>query len=325
MSTPKPTAGRGTASRVAHKPSWLSRFAQDHGRAIAATLLAIRHRPVGMLLTAFVIGITLALPAGLHTLLRNLDSLSGGLQGSLRASLFLKDSVDAERGAALSQSLGRRAGVSEVRYVSRDKALEEFRRYSGFGDALDALKDNPLPAVIIVTPDSRAPKAQIDALLKDLAALPEVEQAKLDRQWLERLYAIVDIVKRAVVMIAGLLALTVLVVIGNTVRLDIEGRREEIAVLKLIGASHAFIRRPFLYSGLWYGLAGAAIACALVEAGVLALEAPAQRLAGLYDTSAHLQGLSSEALAAVVVAGILLGWIGAFWTVTRHLGRIEPS
>jgi cell division transport system permease protein len=325
MSTPKPLPSRGAAGRVAKRPSWLSRLLQDHARAIASTLLAIRRRPIGMLLTAFVIGITLALPAGLHTLLRNLDSLSGGLQGTLRASLFLRDSIDADRGSALTQSLARRPGISDARYISRDKALEEFRRYSGFSDALDALKDNPLPAVIVVTPDGHAPKAVIDALMKELAALPEVEQAKLDHQWLERLYAIVDIVKQAVLMVAGLLALTVLVVIGNTVRLDIESRREEILVLKLIGAGNSFIRRPFLYSGLWYGLAGAAVACLLVQAGVAILNAPAQRLAGLYDSAARLQGISWEALAAVVVTGILLGWIGAFWTVSRHLGRIEPS
>jgi cell division transport system permease protein len=323
MSTPRPAARGG--SRIARRPSWLSRQLQDHARAIAATLGAIRRRPVGMLLTAFVVGITLALPAGLHTLLRNLDTVSGGLQGTLRTSLFLRDSVDADRGLELSQSLAKKEGVVDARYIPRDKALEEFRRYSGFGDALDMLKDNPLPAVIVVTPDSHAPQARIDALLKQLAALPEVEQAKLDRQWLERLYAIVDIVKRAVLMIAALLALAVLVVIGNTIRLDIESRREEIVVLKLIGAGNAFIRRPFLYTGLWYGLAGAILACLLVQAGVFALAAPAQHLAGLYDSAAHLRGLSAGALAAVFVTGILLGWIGAFWTVSRHLGRIEPN
>ena len=126
-------------------------------------------------------------------------------------------------------------------------------------------------------------------------------------------------------MIAALLALTVLVVIGNTVRLDIEARREEIVVLKLIGAGNAFIRRSFLYTGVWYGLAGALVAYLLVEAGVVALNAPAQRLAGLYDSAAHLVGLSGQAVACVFLAGFLLGWIGAFWTVSRHLGRIEPD
>lgn len=323
MSSPKPAARGG--GPVAQRPSWPSRQLQDHARAIAATGLTLRRRPVGMLLTAFVVGITLALPAGLHTLLRNLDGLGSGLQGTLRTSLFLKDSVDAERGAALAESLARREGVADARYLPRDKALEEFRRYSGFGEALNLLKDNPLPAVIVVTPDAHAPQPQVDALLKALAALPEVEQARLDRQWLERLYAIVDIVQRAVLMVAALLALAVLVVIGNTIRLDIESRREEIVVLKLIGAGNAFIRRPFLYTGLCYGLAGAVMACLLVQAGVLTLAEPAQRLAGLYDSAAQLRGLSLIAVVAVFSTGVLLGWIGAFWTVSRHLRRIEPA
>lgn len=314
-----------TSRRVAKQPSWFSRLALDHVRALSTTLAQLRSRPLGTLLTAFVLGITLALPAGLHALLRNLDGVGGGLQGSLRASLFLKNSVDDETGAQLAKRIGKRGGVGEARYISRDQALAEFKAHSGFGEALDILKDNPLPAVIVVTPDSRQPQAQAEALMKELATLPEVETAKLDQQWLQRLYAILALVQRVVLLITGLLALAVLVVVGNTIRLDIASRREEIVVLRLIGASNAFIRRPFLYTGLWYGLAGAVLGCLLVVGAGLALAEPAQALAGLYGDSISLQGLSFESVLAMFGVGIFLGWLGAFWTVSRHLSGIEPD
>lgn len=311
--------------RVAHQPSWLEKMTQDHVRAISGTLSALARRPIGTLLTAFVIGITLALPAGLNTLVANLGQAGDSLQGSLRASLFLNDDVSAERGAELAHDITRRPGVSSARYISREQALEEFRTFSGFGEALDILKDNPLPATIVVTPSAKQPQARTEALLKDLGTLPEVAQAKLDEKWLQRLYAILDLVQRAVLMIAGALALAVLIVVGNTIRLDIENRRDEIEVMKLIGAPNSYIRRPFLYTGLWYGLTGGILACLLVQAGVMSLVQPARQLAGLYDSQTTLQGLSLNAAAGVFAAGLGLGWLGAFWAVSRHLRHIEPA
>jgi len=311
--------------RVAHRPSLMERLLQDQVRAISSTLAALARRPGSTLLTAFVIGITLALPAGLNTLVDNLGQAGGGLQGSLRASLFLKDEVSAERGAQLAQDIAKRPGVGGTRYISREQALQEFRSLSGFGAALDLLAENPLPATIVVTPDAAQPQASTEALLHDLGALPEVAQAKLDQKWLQRLYAILGLVQRIVLMIAAALALAVLIVIGNTIRLDIESRRDEIQVMKLIGAPNSYIRRPFLYTGLWYGLAGGVLACLLVEAGVMALAEPAQQLAGLYDSQAALKDLAPDTALGVFAAGLGLGWIGAFWAVSRHLRHIEPS
>ena len=318
-------AAKPAPKRVAHQPSWLERMSQDHVRAISTTLAALMRRPVGTLLTAFVIGITLALPAGLNTLVANVGRAGDGVEGSLRASLFLKDEVSAERGEALARDIAKRPGVSAARYISREQALEEFRSFSGFGEALDILKDNPLPATIVVTPSARQAQNQAEGLLKDLGALPEVAQAKLDEKWLQRLYAILALVQRAVLMIAAALALAVLIVVGNTIRLDIENRRDEIEVMKLIGAPGSYIRRPFLYTGLWYGLTGGILACVLVELGVMSLVEPARQLAGLYDSQASLSGLSFDAGLGVFAAGLGLGWLGAFWSVSRHLRHIEPA
>ena len=195
--------GKPAPKRVAHQPSWHERMAQDHVRAITATFNSLMRKPVGTLLTAFVIGITLALPAGLNTLVANVGRAGEGVEGTLRTTLFLKDEVDADRGVALTRELEHRPGVATARYISREQALEEFRSYSGFGEALDILKDNPLPATIVVTPDAKQPQAQTEALLQDLAGLPEVAQAKLDEKWLQRLYAILALVQRAVMMIAA--------------------------------------------------------------------------------------------------------------------------
>jgi len=313
------------AQRVSTAPAKGSRWLLDHTRAISATLDALKRRPFGTLLTALVIGITLALPAGLYAVLGGLDAASSGLKGSLRVSLFLKDTVDEAAGRQLHTSLARKRGVGDARYISRDAALAEFKAHSGFGEALDILTGNPLPAVIVVTPDAMLPKAQAEALLEALTRLPEVESARLDREWLERLYAILAVIERLVLLIAGALALAVLVVVANTIRLDIASRREEILVLKLIGAPDSFIRRPFLYTGLWYGLTGALLACLMVVAAGLSLAGPARTLSGLYGVGAGVAVLSADTVFAVFGAGAALGWLAALWTVSRHLGAVEPD
>jgi cell division transport system permease protein len=308
----------------AARPSMFARLSQEHARVFFFSLGKLGAQPLGTLLTAAVIGITLALPAGLHVLLRNVSAVSASWESTLQVSLFLKDSTSRARGEALAAELGGRPGVVKTEYVSREQALAEFRELSGFGEALDLLSENPLPALVLVTPQRELGQAQINALVESLARLPEVEQAKLDQKWLERLYALLEIARRLVWMIAGLLGLAVIVVVGNTIRLDIENRREEIEVMKLIGAPDGFIRRPFLYSGFWYGLLGGVLGFIFVWAALLSIIGPTRQLALLYQSGFTLSGLSFSGTVAMLAAGIALGWLGAFWTVARHLSRIEP-
>jgi cell division transport system permease protein len=307
------------------RPAWIRRWAGDHARTLFATLGRLVREPVSTLLTAAVIGITLALPAALHVLVSNVSAISHSWEGTVQASLFLRDEVSAERGRTLAAELQRRPGVARAAYISREQSLAEFRELSGFGEALDLLADNPLPAVIVVNPERELAQAEVGRLVDGLARLPEVEVAKLDQKWLERLYAILAIVQRAVTIVAALLALAVVVTVGNTIRLDIENRREEIVVMKLIGATDAFIRRPFLYTGLWYGVFGGLIAWLLVDAALAALAGPARTLAGLYDSGFRLVGLSWESGLGMLAAGVLLGGLGSAWTVGRHLSRYEPG
>ncbi|MES2489608.1 MAG: permease-like cell division protein FtsX [Pseudomonadota bacterium] len=312
------------AANSDRRQTFFSRLLEEHARVFFFSLGKLWQNPAGTLLTALVIGITLALPAGLHALINNVDKLSYSWEGAAQSSLFLKDSVSAERGKDLARELNARPGVARTTYISRDQALAEFRKLSGFGEALDILDNNPLPAVITVTPIHKQSREQINELVTDLSNLPEVDMAKLDQKWLERLYGIIDLLQRGVMVIAVLLSLAVIVTVANTIRLDIQARHEEIVVMKLIGAPNSFIRRPFLYTGLWYGFTGSVVALIFVAVGMAALTGPVQNLAGLYESNFSLSGLSFLAVLQVFAAGIVLGWLGAFLTVSRHLSKIEP-
>ncbi|MES0874892.1 permease-like cell division protein FtsX [Sinimarinibacterium thermocellulolyticum] len=307
------------------RPRWLSRWTQEHLRVLFFSLGKIARAPLAAGLTALVIGIALALPAGLYVAVSNLSRIGYSWQESLQISLFLKDTVASSRGEALARELRNAAGVATTTYISREQSMVEFRELSGFGEALDLLQDNPLPAVIAVTPEPRQSKAEVQALLERLSSLPEVDLAKLDQQWMERLYAVLAIAERAVGIIALLLGLAVMVIIGNTIRLDVEARREEIEVMKLIGAPSSFVRRPFLYSGFWFGFGGGLIAWLLVAVGTALLEVPTAELAALYGSNERLIGLSPRDGLSLVLAGIVLGWAGAFVTVTRRIAEIEPK
>ena len=315
----------GAKSNAELRPGFFTRFAQGHAREIFFTLGQFWRNISGALLTCFVIGITLALPATLHCAVKNVNSVSYSWESTLQASLFLKDSVSTQQGQALAAKLGHHDGIASTSYISREQSLTEFKTLSGFGQALDLLDSNPLPAVITITPVRGIERQRLDALVTELGKLPDVEVAKLDREWLERLYAVLALVERLVLVIAGVLGLAVIVIVGNTIRLDIEAKRAEIEVMKLIGATDGFIRRPFLYTGLWYGLIGGVIAWVLVFGAVWALSRPAQNLSDLYASSYQLKGLSWDATLVMFASGIGLGWLGAWWTVARRLREIEPK
>jgi cell division transport system permease protein len=216
--------------------------------------------------------------------------------------------------------------VDEVTLIEADKALAEFRRSSGFGDALDALKDNPLPHALVVRPDAEYRQAaQVEALTAELRKIDGVDIVQLDTEWVSRFNAILDVIRRGVLLAAGLFALGILVIVGNTIRLDIENRRDEIEVTKLVGGSDAFVRRPFLYNGVWYGLAGGIVAGAIVAIVVAVLSGPVQRIAGLYGSQFELQGVGLPGWAALLLGGAALGWLGSFIVATRELREIEPK
>jgi cell division transport system permease protein len=239
-------------------------------------------------------------------------------------SVYLKRDLAVADAEALGKLLGQRADVDSVEVITAAAALAEFKQQSGFGEALEQLTENPLPHTLIVRPGAGNTSASIGLLQEEIGNLPEVEIVQIDTDWVQRFHAILDIARQAMVIGAALLGLAIVVVIGNTIRLDIENRRDEIEVTKLLGASNAFVRRPFLWSGFWYGLFGGLMALALVLLGLHLLEGPISRLAGLYQSNLAISSLSVEAGVAIVAVGVTLGWLGSWLTAARHMRRIEP-
>jgi cell division transport system permease protein len=216
--------------------------------------------------------------------------------------------------------------VASVRYISPQQAVEEFQRSSGLSDALAYLDENPLPAVLVVKPAMgfAQPEAVHD-LVRHLQAMPEVESTQLDWEWLKRLNALVALANRAMTMVGAVLAVAVLFIVGNTIRLAIENHREEIIITKLVGATDAFIRRPFIYGGIWFGLAGGLVALFIVDSVLWAMRGPVARLAALYKSDFQLGMMGGAEIGAILLGGAFLGWLGAWLAVGRHLRHIEPT
>ena len=299
---------------------------ERHVQTMVGSLGRLWQQPFAALLTILVIGIALALPACLHTLVQNVRTASGGWGHALDVSVYMKPSTSLEETGQLAAKLRQRRDVDEVRLIEADDALQEFRKSSGFGAALDALEANPLPHALVVRPATgfRTPE-HIAGLTQTLREMPGVDIVQLDTEWVTRFHAMLDVARRIVLLAAGLFALGVLVIVGNTIRLDIENRREEIEVTKLVGGSNAFVRRPFLYNGAWYGLGGGLVAWAVVAVAVRLLSEPVGRIASLYGSRFELAGLGTPGAAALVAGGIALGWLGSFIVATRELRGIEPK
>jgi cell division transport system permease protein len=316
---------RGAKSRRPDVHARAAAWALSHARSLFFSLGKLYRAPMASLMTMAVIGVALALPTGLYLMLSNLEAISGGWDESAQISLFLEQSVSDEKAEALAKELRLRDDVGEARAIGKEAALAEFRELSGFGAALDALSDNPLPAVVVVQPGmALKDPLRIQQLVYDLEKQPGVARAQLDLQWVQRLYAIMETAQRGVLVIGTMLGLAVLLVVGNTIRLDIQNRRDEIEVAKLIGATDAFIRRPFLYGGIWYGLLGGVLGLVMVEASLGFLAEPVNRLAGLYGGHFELLDLDLGSAAMVLLIAIGLGLGGSWLAVGRHLSDIEP-
>lgn len=316
---------RGRAPGFRHNRSpavWLLR----HAQMSLSSLGRLARRPVGSLMTAAVIGIALALPTGLHLLVDNVRALSGSWEGSASVSLFLHDSVTDEQAESVRQQVALRPDIADTRLIDRAQALREFRQLSGFGEAIELLGHNPLPAVVVVRPSDAVQGAEaVGRMAEELQAYREIELAQVDLQWVERLGAITGTLERAVVILAVLLAGAVLLIVGNTIRLEIQNRHGEIEIVKLVGGTDGFIRRPFLYEGIWYGLLGAVIALLLVLGSLYLLDGPVRRLAGLYESGFELAVIDPASLLGVMLGGPLLGLAGAWLAVGRHLSQIQPE
>lgn len=299
---------------------WMSR----HASTAVGSLGRLVRQPFASLMIVLVIAVTLALPAAINLVVKNARTVSGSWDNALDFSVFLQTDLPANEADKLAQLIGQRADVDSVDLILADDALAEFKQQSGFGVALDQLTDNPLPHTLVVRPGPGNTSASLILLQEEINNLPETDHVQVDTEWVQRFHAILDIVRQAIAIGAALLAVAIVVIIGNTIRLDIENRREEIEVTKLIGASNAFVRRPFLWTGFWYGLFGGLMALGLVYYGLYLLEGPVARLSGLYQSSITISSLSMAESGAIVGIGVFLGLFGSWLTAARHMRRIEP-
>ena len=282
--------------------------------------------PFSSVMTILVLGISLTLPATLHLFVKNAKSISAQWDSASEISLYLKLSTSAKSAEHLVHRISLYPEVEKVSYISAEQALQEFKVLSGFGDALDYLSSNPLPATVLVTPTKRASRTQAaKELLNKLSNEREVEQGKLDLEWLTRLEAITVLIEDVVLGLAGLLCLSVVLIIGNTIRLAILNQRDAIAVMKLVGATDSFIQRPFLYSGIWYGILGGLIATFSVAILAQFFTGALLRLTHLYQSDFHLIGLSFSEMFVLILFAVLLGLVGSYISVRKHIRSIEPT
>lgn len=295
--------------------SGLGIWMDQHLYSFVSSLGRLVRRPWATMLTIGVMGVAFALPLGLWVVLSNVEHFAGNVSQSREIDLFLKPEVDVGRAQSLAVQLRSRADVADVKLRTPEQGLAEFRERSGLGASLDALDGNPLPSLLQITP-----QGDESALVAALGHLPEADLVKHDAEWRDRLRGWLGFGERLVWVLAAMFGLGALLVVGNTVRLDIQSRREEIGVLQLLGANDGFIRRPFIYLGAWYGLVAGALALGLLTAAAAALRGPLADLARSYGSQFALAGLAPLSAAAVMAAAALIGWLGA-WLVTGHFLR----
>lgn len=299
----------------------------DHHRKVARdSARRLKQAPLASLMTWMVMGIALALPVALLLLLSSVQGVSAGWESGARITAYLKLDVALEDAKSLAREIDGDGRVASVELIDRDQALAQFRAASGLEDALDYLGENPLPHTLLITPEESSRSASgVESLVTWLDGMATIERVQVDLGWLQRLNAMTELLSRAVWALALLLSAAVILVTGNTVRLAIENRRDEILVARLVGGTDAFVRRPFLYTGAWYGLGGGVVAWLLLEFALWWLSGPIERLANLYHSEFTLVGLGVDGLLALILVAMLLGWLGAWVAVKRHLDDIEPG
>ncbi len=302
-------------------------FLLRHFQCFFFTLGQLSKTPIATLMTSAALGIALALPAGLYEVVLTLQKAGGELDHVHQVTLFLKKEINDQQAKDLQEKIQGMEGVLNVQFKDKQQALEEFQHYSGFGDALDALEFNPLPHVLIIAPSPLyVEPLNLEKLLSIFKQIEEVETVQVDMQWLKRLFSIISVGKTGISIIACLLGLAVLLIIGNTIRLAIENRRQEILISKLIGGTNSFIRRPFLYLGFWYGFLGGVLAVILIDGALLVMDSSLGELKALYQS--ELLNLSTTNIShniQLLLISIMLGLLGALVAVNRQIKDIEPT
>ena len=308
-----------------HK-STLFTIVMMHYLALYSSAKRLWKTPASSAMTILVIAIALSLAGGLYVALKNSQQVFNDVQMGRQISLFLYDHVKDEEAMLLAGELKNKAQVAKVIYISKQQALDEFRAHSGFGGALDALTHNPLPQVIQIYPATEINKNNtFEELLKTLESHSLVEFAQMDMQWISRLQAMMQIARNFIHALTVLLIIAVILITGNSIRLELQTRRDEIMIEKLVGASNAYIYRPFLYTGFWYGSLAGILAWAIITGIVLLLESPVEQLLALYHSEYQLRFMSLDETLLFIILSALLGVLGAFIAANQQIKNLTNN
>ena len=330
----KPNQRGATRSSVkATKRHWPKRssfspaqYFRAHKMTLRDSFMRLVNYPLSSVMTVMVIAIALSLPGGLYVLLKNVQSVTDQWEQQSVISLYLFAEVEDAQALALSYQISAQDNVASVEYISKEEGLRYFERSSGYEQILSSLPENPLPIVLQVIPKEAVDVASLpvlQALRDQLAAQKEVEYAELDAQWLQRLANILSFGQRFVYVLSTLLMVAVFLIVGNTIRMSVESRRDEVLVMKLVGATDAYIRRPFLYMGFWFGVLGGFFATLCILLLSWWVSAPAKRLIDSYQSDFLLQTFNADEIVLCLTISAFIGVIGAWIAVNRHIVNIE--
>ncbi len=297
-----------------------------HAHSLFSSLGRLFRNPFTMSMTIVVMAIAISLASGFYLLIANVQQLTRSIESSNQISLFLKSSVGDRAGEQLADEIRKNPRLQQVVFISKAQALKEFKTYSGFGEALDVLESNPLPVVIQILPSHSLDDMQgIESLLAEFNQLPQVDFTQMDMQWVERLQSMMEIMQRGAALLSTLLGFAVLFITGNSIRLELQNRCDEVQIAKLVGATHAFIQRPFLYAGFWLGFLSGILACLLVALMMSVLQQPIERLSFLYDGAFHILYLSFTETMVLLAITSSLGILGAWGVLHYQLKQINPE
>ncbi len=295
-------------------------FAERQTRVIKSTAKRLIATPLGTSLTIAVIAIALALPATFFACVGSLQELGMSWRGNTRVTVYLEQSQDDAAGEALAQQLSLRPDIHNAVHIGKEQAAADFAMWTGFDDLLASLDENPLPGAIVIEPAiDLSDENAMQTLATELGSLDGVASADMDIRWLERLNAVLRLLNTGIAIVASLLAVAVVITVGNTLRLDIQARREEIVVAQLVGATDHFVQKPFMVTGLMYGLSGGFLAAVLSSAAITLLNSPVGALAAEYQSNFRLSGLGIGGFATLVVVGAALGLCGAWLTARQYI------
>ena len=314
-----------SAPRERHDAAGMRRFFILQKRVAGEAFSRLLATPLASLMTILVLGISLSLPTLLYVSLSNIETLAGGWQGVARLSLFLKLDASEEQGKQLQQTLMKEPGVEVVSYISAEQGLAEFEQQAGLAGLARQLGKNPLPAVLEVTPELSLAPAQLVALQERLSRLPQIDVVRLDRDWVERVHAILSLGRQATWGLASILAVALLLAVGNTIRLLVTARMDEIRVIRLVGGTDGYIMLPFVYTGFWYGVLGAVMAWLLSGVLFLMASSSVDDLLRLYQSDYRPGFLGFGDTLILVVSGAAIATLGAFLTCRRQLQQDETG